>query len=182
MASGARAAGAAGTRSTDRNEGRTPAQWFCYIFGATLILVGLIGFLANSTFDTGRDLQGDPLLGIFDVNGWHNIVHLASGAFLLAMAPKRATAKTAAIAFGLIYAVVTVIGLIDGSDVLNLLPINAADNVLHIALTAAALLAGFTSKANDENGAGRTHSPDADGARDVRVHTGSSERRPAGRS
>jgi hypothetical protein len=33
--------------------------------------------------------------------------------------------------------------LIDGKDVLGLIPINPADNVLHILLTVAALAAGF---------------------------------------
>jgi hypothetical protein len=41
--------------------------------------------------------------------------------------------------------VVTVIGLIDGNDVLGLIPINPADNVLHILLTIAALAAGLSS-------------------------------------
>ena len=158
MASGARAAGSQGTaRDIDRNEGRTPAQWFSYIFGAVLVLVGLLGFLVDSTFDTGQPLDGDKLLGIFEVNGIHNVVHILSGLFLLALAGKRKTAKTGALAFGVIYAVVTLIGLIDGKDVLSLLPVNPADNVLHIALTVAAIASALASKANDEDGGGRAH-------------------------
>ena len=42
-----------------------------------------------------------------------------------------------------IYGVVTLIGLIDGKDVLGLLPVNPADNVLQIVLTVAALAAGL---------------------------------------
>lgn len=123
---------------------RSIAQWFCIVVGATLVLVGLLGFIADSSFDTGSSVSGDDLI-VFEVNGWHNLVHIASGAFLLAMAGRHSTARTAALAFGAIYAVVTVIGLIDGNDVIGLIPVDAADNVLHILLTIAALGAGLLS-------------------------------------
>ena len=110
----------------DRNRGRSAAQWFCLIVGATLVVVGLLGFLAEAKFDTsaGGDpgaLDGENFI-LFEVNGWHNIVHTASGLFLLALAGKYRTARTAALAFGAIYAVVTVVGLVDGHDVLGLDP------------------------------------------------------------
>lgn len=128
---------------------RTPAQWYCVVFGGTLLLVGLIGFLANASFVTGKELEDDPLLGIFDVNGWHNVVHLASGAVLLAFAKKRATAKTAALAFGMVYGLVTLLGFIDGTDVLAIIPTNTADNALHLAISALALVAGLSSSGDD---------------------------------
>ena len=133
----------------DRDRGRTAAQWFCLIVGGTLVVVGLLGFLAEATFDTsaGSDpgaVDGENLI-LFEVNGWHNVVHIASGLFLLALAGRHRTARTAALSFGAIYAVVTVIGLIDGHDVLGLIPVNPADNVLHILLTVAALAAGLSS-------------------------------------
>ena len=140
-------ASTAGTARSDARDDRgakTPAQLFAYLVGAVLVLVGLLGFVVDSGFDTGNGIDGDKLI-VFEVNGIHNLVHLASGLLLLAIAPKRATARYGVIAFGVVYAVVTLIGLVDGEDVLGLIPINAADNVLHIALTLAALLAGFAS-------------------------------------
>jgi hypothetical protein len=122
--------------------GRSIAQWFCLIVGAVLVLVGLLGFLVNSEFNTGDAVAGDTLI-VFEVNGWHNVVHILTGAFLLAMSPKHKTARTGALAFAAAYAVVTIYGLVDGDDVLTLVPINAADNVLHIVLTLAALAAGL---------------------------------------
>jgi hypothetical protein len=132
-------------------EDRNPAQWFCLVVGAVLVLAGLFGFLADSAFDTGSgsdSLNGDTLLGL-EVNGWHNLVHLASGLFLLAMARRRDAARTAAFAFAAIYAVVTVIGMIDGHDVLGLLPVNPADNVLHLLLALAGLGAGLAPDRRD---------------------------------
>lgn len=119
---------------------KTPAQMYAYAVGGVLLLVGLPGV---------KRAVGGKLLGIFEVNGIHNLVHIASGLLLLAVAPKRATARYGVIAFGLVYGLVTLIGLIDGRDVLGLIPVNPADNVLHIALTAGALLAGFLSPADD---------------------------------
>ena len=89
-------------------------------------------------------LQGDGFLG-FEVNGWHNVVHLVSGILLLLLASQRGSARLGAIAFGLVYALVTIAGLIDGNDVLGTLPVNAPDNLLHIALSLLGLMAGFAS-------------------------------------
>ena len=108
---------------------------------------GLLGFLAESKFDTssGGDpgaLDGENFI-IFEVNGWHNVVHVASGLFLLALMRRHDTARLAALSFGAIYGVVTIIGLIDGHDVLGLFSVNPADNILHVVLTVAAFAAGL---------------------------------------
>jgi hypothetical protein len=106
------------------------------------VLVGVLGFIAESAFDTGGGVDGENFI-IFEVNGWHNLVHVASGLFLLALMRRHDTARIAALSFGAIYGVVTIIGLVDGEDVLGLFPINPADNVLHILLTVAAFAAGL---------------------------------------
>lgn len=144
---------------------RTPAQWYGYLVGAALLLAGVLGFLADATFDTAGaqagdsaapsgnangQLQGDGFLG-FEVNGWHNVVHLISGIVLLALASRRGRARLGAIAFGVIYAVVAIIGLLDGNDVLGIIPVNPADNVLHVALSALGLLAGLAPRHDDRD-------------------------------
>ncbi len=144
--------GAGTTRSTGRahahdhahDAGRTPAQWYCLLGGLALLLAGIAGFLVESSFRTGDALSRGSLLG-FDVNGWHNVVHLASGAVLLAAAAKWRTAKRVAIAFGAVYGLVTIIGIADGNDALGLLPVNSADNLLHLALAALGIVAGVMS-------------------------------------
>jgi hypothetical protein len=144
----------AGRTQPRQNRHRTPAQWFSLVVGPTLLFVGIFGFFADSTFDVGSNdaggggLQGDGFLG-FEVTGWHNLVHIASGLLLLLCAKRRSTAKVATLGFGAVYAVVTVIGLIDGNDVLGFIPVNAADNVLHALLTVGSLAAGFISSGDD---------------------------------
>jgi len=67
----------------------------------------------------------------------------------LPQAARRCTARAVAIAFGLTYGLVAVIGLIDGEDVLTLIPVNSADNVLHVALALLGIVTGLISRNDD---------------------------------
>jgi Domain of unknown function (DUF4383) len=128
---------------------RTPAQVYCLVFGATLVLAGILGFITNSSFSTGDDASRGALLGIFDVNGWHNVVHLASGAVGLAVAGSRPGARLYAFGFGGIYVLVTILGLAagDNSTLFNLIVVNTEDNFLHLVIAALGILAGALSPA-----------------------------------
>jgi hypothetical protein len=55
------------------------------VAGATLIVVGLVGFIADASFDTGDQVQGGKLV-IFEVNGVHNVVHIGLTIAALAFA------------------------------------------------------------------------------------------------
>ena len=128
----------------------TPAQIYSLVFGATLLIAGIAGFFVNSEFgDLGTNVQGDDLV-VFEVNGWHNIVHLASGLLGLALSRTAAGGFAFALGFGLTYALVTVWGLITGDNILfGLAPVNPADNVLHAAIAAAGILAALVSRKRD---------------------------------
>lgn len=147
------------TNDATADRGRTPAQWYCLLAGAALLLGGILGFIADASFGLGNvpsgTVEGSSFLG-FEINGWHNIVHLASGLVLLAAANTRATAKVVALGFGLVYGLVTIIGLIDGSDVLGIIPVNGQDNILHVALALLGILTGLISKARKGHRRGAT--------------------------
>ena len=133
------------TRRTGETSGRTPAQIYSLVFGLVLLGAGILGFIADSSFgNLGSGVDGDTFI-VFEVNGWHNLVHIASGALGLALAGRAASARAFALGFGAVYLLVTVIGLIDGSDIFGLLPINAADNVLHIGIALTGIAAGLAS-------------------------------------
>jgi hypothetical protein len=124
---------------------RTPAQIYALVFGITLLVAGIAGFFADSSFgDLGSGVQGDDLI-VFEVNGWHNLVHIASGALGLALMGTAAGARAYALGFGAVYLVVTIWGFIDGNDILGVLPVNAADNWLHVAIAVTGILAGLAS-------------------------------------
>ena len=123
---------------------RTPAQTYSLVFGATLLLVGIAGFIAESSFDTGSNVNGSDLI-IFEVNGWHNLVHIASGLLGLALWRDPGTARMFALGFGAVYGLVTVWGFVDGNDVIGLIPVDTADNFLHLAISALGIGAGLAS-------------------------------------
>ena len=125
-------------------DGRTPAQLYALLFGATLLLVGALGFVVDSSFEFGDGIQGDDLV-VFEVNGTHNLVHIASGLLGLALAGTAAGARTYALGFGFVYLLVAIIGFIDGSNVLGLIPVDTADNFLHLAIALTGIAAGFAS-------------------------------------
>lgn len=123
---------------------KTPAQLYSLIFGAVLLLVGIVGVFVDSSFGTGSNPPGSDLI-VFKVNGWHNLVHIASGLVGLGLARTAAGGRLFALGFGAVYGVVTVYGLIAGSNVLGLVAVNGADNVLHLAIAGAGIVAGLAS-------------------------------------
>jgi hypothetical protein len=106
---------------------------FATILGAVLLLVGIIGFVSN------------PVLGIFDVNGLHNAVHLLSGAVLVGLGVwgSTASARTGNRAFGIIYGLVAILGF---AGLAGFLVVNGADNILHTLIALASLIVGFGVK------------------------------------
>src|SRR5262245_61127698 len=105
--------------------------------GAVFVVVGLLGF----TVSGGHDLAGHTggqLLGLFEVNTLHNVVHLAVGAVMIAaaIAGLRA-ARTANTLIGAVYLALGVLGLfITGNNPLNIIALNGADNGLHLVIGA----------------------------------------------
>jgi hypothetical protein len=136
---------------------RSPAQVFCLVVGITLVAAGILGFFYNASFGTGDGTERDAVLGILDVNAWHNIVHIATGGIALALAGSYSGSRTYAIAFGAVYLVVTLLGFIagDGEEIFNVIPVNTEDNVLHLLLGLAGIAAGLATPARDALSANR---------------------------
>jgi Domain of unknown function (DUF4383) len=126
-------------------ETRSTAQVFALVIGATLVVGGILGFFYNASFGTGDGTDRDAVLGIFDVNGWHNLVHILSGVIGLAVAGAYDASRLYALGFGAIYVVVALLGFVagDGDEIFNLIPVNTEDNVLHLLIGFAGLGAGL---------------------------------------
>jgi hypothetical protein len=131
-------------------EGRSPAQLYALIFGVVLVAAGIIGFFYSAAF--GSPGEVDAVLGILDVNAWHNIVHIATGALgLLAFAGGYDYARKYAFGLGAVYIVVAIWGFVigDGHSILGFIPINTEDNFLHVLIGIAGIGAGLATPASE---------------------------------
>jgi len=83
------------------------------------------------------------------VNGWHNVVHILTGAIGLAVATSYGNARLYAIGLGAVYVVIAIAGFIagDGETLLSIIPVNTEDNVLHLLIGVAGLGAGLATPA-----------------------------------
>jgi Domain of unknown function (DUF4383) len=127
-------------------EHTSPAKLYAGLVGATLVVAGIIGFFYTASFGSPGDVEA--VFGILDVNGWHNVVHILTGALgLLAFSAGAYAARQYALALGAIYLVVAAWGFIVGSGdtILSIIPVNTEDNILHLLLGIAGLGAGFAS-------------------------------------
>ena len=91
------------------------AQRVMPIVGAFYVLIGIIGFFITG-FGNFVQNTGDALLG-FSLNPFHNLVHLAIGAFLIIMSQQStSTAEGACLGVGLFYVTAFVIGVVGTSN------------------------------------------------------------------
>jgi hypothetical protein len=116
--------------------------------GVVFLLVGILGFVPGitSNYDDlkfaghGSDAQ---LLGLFDTSVLHNIVHLLFGVAGIVLSKTWDGARTFLVGGGAIYLVLFVYGAIfHGEAGSNWIPVNWADNVLHLALGAGMVVLG----------------------------------------
>jgi uncharacterized protein DUF4383 len=115
------------------------------LFGVVFLAVGILGFVPGMT----TDVNGMPmLLGIFHVNTAHNFVHIASGVvFLLCGIAGAGASRMFFKIFGIVYAVVAVLGFVKGDGLLlNIISNNTATTWLHVVLALAMLWLGFGTR------------------------------------
>jgi hypothetical protein len=123
------------------NAARThPARTAAMVVAAVFLLVGILGFVPGVTTDydmmkfAGHDSMA-MLLGIFCVSVLHNIVHLLFGVVGFVLARTVPGAINYLIGGGVVYAVLWIYGLvIDFDSAANFVPLNTADNWLHLFL------------------------------------------------
>jgi hypothetical protein len=123
--------------TTDR---RTPVQLAALVVGAVFLLVGVLGFVPGVTTHAGDlefagHMSGAKLLGIFQVSVLHNVVHLLFGVAGIAAARTFASSRAYLVGGGIVYLVLWVYGLVvDHQSDANFVPLNDADNWLHLVL------------------------------------------------
>lgn len=137
------------TRAQSAPRSRTPVQTAALAVGAVFLLVGVLGFIPGITSNYGQmQFAGHEseamLLGIFQVSILHNIVHLLFGVAGIAMARTADAARLFLIGGGVIYLVLWLYGLIiDKDSAANFVPLNTADDWLHLVLGVGMIALGF---------------------------------------
>ncbi|OLR92931.1 DUF4383 domain-containing protein [Actinokineospora bangkokensis] len=119
---------------------RRPVQLAALVVSAVFALVGVLGFVPGITTDYDQlsfagHHSGALLLGLFMVSVLHNLVHLAFGVVGFLMARTAVGARAFLIGGGVVYLVLWIYGLvIDQGSGANFVPVNNADNWLHLVL------------------------------------------------
>jgi len=109
------------------------AQRVVPIIGGFYVLIGIVGFFVTGFTDFVQQTP-DKLVG-FAINPFHNLVHLAIGAFLILMSRQSvAVAEGATMGVGLFYIVAFVIGVTapDNLTILSMHGEGDAENFNHI--------------------------------------------------
>jgi hypothetical protein len=144
---------------------RSLAQTLALLFGVAALGAGVLGFIPGITTNlgdikfAGKDSPAE-LLGIFQVSILHNIVHLLFGIAGIALSRTTANARMYLLYAGVLYVVLFVYGFLADADAdANFVPINNADDWLHLVLAAGLLGSWFISRSEDELAIDRPATP-----------------------
>lgn len=126
---------------------RSQAQQLTMLLGVVFLLVGILGFIPGITTHYGDmsfagEDSGAKLIGIFQVSILHNLVHMLFGIAGLALARTIEGAKQYLIGGGVVYIALWILGLANGGD---WIPVNDADNWLHLVLGVGMIGLGFVT-------------------------------------
>ena len=138
----------AGSSRVSRTAHASPVRRAALVVGIVFLVVGVLGFIPGITtnYDTmmfaGHESRA-KLLGLFQVSVLHNIVHLLFGVAGLALSRTVSGARAYLIGGGAIYLVLWLYGLvIDHDSGANFVPLNGADNWLHLFLVVGMIALG----------------------------------------
>jgi hypothetical protein len=119
---------------------RAPIQSAAVLVGSGFLVLGVLGFIpgVTSNYDQLKfagHTSDAQLFGIFDTSVLHNIVYLVFGIVGIVLARTADGARTYLVGGGLVFLVLFVYGAIwHGETGSNWIPVNWADNILHLAL------------------------------------------------
>jgi hypothetical protein len=132
-------------------DGRAPARRAAATVGVIFLVVGVLGFIPGITshyddlYWAGHHSNA-KLLGVFQVSVLHNIVHLLFGVAGLVLARTVSGARAFLVGGGAIYVLLWLYGLvINRGSAANFIPVNIADNWLHLGLGVGMIALGLAT-------------------------------------
>lgn len=125
---------------------KTPAQMFALVFGVVYLIVGIIGFAVTGFDDFAGKTFNEQLI-VFALNPLHNIVHLALGAVWIGASRIHVTARGINLLFGIVLALVFVLGMVGALEWLAIEDAQSPDNYLHLGTAALSIYFGTAGAA-----------------------------------
>ena len=128
------------SRTAGDRVARSPIQTAALAVGIVFLVIGILGFIPGITtnysdMEFASHESEARLLGIFQVSILHNIVHLLFGVAGLVLARTALQARNYLVFGGAIYLVLFLYGLLVGQESdANFVPVNTADDILHLVL------------------------------------------------
>jgi Domain of unknown function (DUF4383) len=121
----------------------SPARLYATLVGGLLVVAGIVGFFYSASF--GSPGKVDEVFGLLGVNAWHNVVHVLTGALGLLVAGY--AARQYALWLGVAYLALALWGFILGGEatILGFLPVDTADDFLHLVLGALGVAAAMAT-------------------------------------
>jgi hypothetical protein len=134
-------------------DGPSPARLYATAAGATLVVIGIVGFFYSASFGSPGEVK--EVFGAFAVNGWDNVLYIATGALGLIAADY--SSRRYSFWLGVFYVGLALWGFAIGGDaVLGFLPVNGGDNLLHLAFGALGVLAALGTPVARKKGSAAT--------------------------
>ncbi|MGH3882475.1 MAG: DUF4383 domain-containing protein [Pseudonocardiaceae bacterium] len=149
-----------GIKIQSRGQGKTLEQKFAILAGAVYVTIGVIGFFYTG-FTRVTEMTSEALFGIFLLNPFHNIVHLAVGLIWLGAAFTLTPVGTEGVNFAIggFYALAAILGFLGYLSLVSIPAGNDPDNYLH--LFSALITLVFGSGILSAMGSGRRSSVNA---------------------
>jgi hypothetical protein len=136
--------------NTNKHLPLTYNQMFGYVFSIVYLAVGFAGYAATTGLKLTATVGGRELHW-FSVNPLHNAAHLAVGALLLISAfAGPGISRATNLLVGSVYLLLAIVGPIVAGSSANILGLNLADDLLHLATAATALTVALYLGAHDE--------------------------------
>lgn len=140
----------------------TAVQKASLVVGIVFLIIGIAGFIPGLTSNLeSLEFAGHTsealLLGIFQVSILHNLVHLLFGIAGVGLATSFAGSRNYLIWGGVVYALLFLYGLfVTGDNPANVVPVNAADNWLHVVLAIGMVALGLLLGRRRDGGPARS--------------------------
>jgi 4-hydroxybenzoate polyprenyltransferase len=138
-----------GSEAAGRAGARPLVSVVAAVVAAVFLLIGVLGFIPGVTTDydqmefAGHESEA-MLFGVFQVSILHNIVHLLFGVAGLVLARTPSGARWFLVGGGIVFALLWLYGLvIDQEAGANFVPVNNADNWLHLGLAVGMVALGL---------------------------------------